>query len=445
MSNKTTNPNLWQLAGFKRSWLLALFSSLPAFIALGILLYAGNYDTLETITILALVFFPWLLIVTAYYFSALRPWQSVASILMSFREQDYSLRAKVTDKDDVINIVLNELNFVSEQLNTNRLNAAQAEKLLARVLSEVDVAVLAFDQHDQLVICNRYAANLYNKSIKQLIGCHRNTLQLNFAKLAAHASSQEIAFPRKKSRWLVKHSSYRQQGLPYQLILLADIGNNLREEELEAWRKLIRILSHEINNALTPLKTTVGSMNRTLAKPNLYDGWQNDFSEGLDIIDTRINNLNRLVNSYTQLAKQPEPVKQTVAIQALLKRICAIYQAQGIKLICPTNITLNIDECQIEQVLVNLIKNAIEANVHNQPIVVSANEEPNQLSIQVDDHGIGIENPNNIFIPYFTTKSSGNGIGLVLSRQIIEAHGGSLTLENHQTTSGCRAKITLPS
>jgi nitrogen fixation/metabolism regulation signal transduction histidine kinase len=411
--------------------------------------YAG-FDLLEKITVATVLFTPWLIFLGLFYYSGIRPWQSVANILMSFREDDFSIKSAENNSSDVVNTVLKELNRISDHLQYNRINMHETQKLLSRILAEVDLAVFLFDDKQELVMANRYATHLYNQTPNDLTGQSVEQLGLTFAKLAAHTSTHQHQFPQHKSRWLVKHSSYRQQGLPYQFIMLADIGENLRREELDAWHKLTRILSHEINNALTPLKMTVGSMKRTLDKTELYSGWQGDFKENMGIIDNRIDNLNRLVKSYSQLSRLPQPNKSKASFNTLLQQISNTYQNDNVKVTLPkTDITAEFDSAQLEQVLVNLTKNAIEASHDNidgnaNKICISTHLEPKQFIIYIDDFGTGVENIDNLFVPYFTTKAEGSGIGLVVSRQIIEAHGGSLELTNRLNQQGCRAKVRMP-
>ncbi|WP_096087694.1 sensor histidine kinase [Agaribacterium haliotis] len=439
-----TQWQLWRFVGLRRSLLLALAALCPPLIACAALLCLGNYDWLEVTTVLLLVVVPSALAVGAFWFSVFRPWQAVANILMGFREDDYSLRSAVDNSKDVVNVVLRELNAIADYLSSSRSSAYESQKLLSRILAEVDVAVFLFDNHKHLVMANRYACKLYGLTEARLIGQSVDDLGLSFAQLAAHTSAHEHGFPKYKSRWLVKHSAYRQQGLPYQFILLADIGVNLREEELDAWRKLIRILSHEINNALTPMKTTTGSMARILPRTDSYPDWKVDFSEGLEIIDERVDNLNRMVSSYAKLARLPEPQKQMMALRPLLQRLYETYKDKGLQLLTENELSFEADPAQLEQVLVNLIKNALEASDRGKPIELSWRREPHSVEISLRDFGQGIDNPDNLFIPYFTTKSEGSGIGLVLSRQIIEAHGGQLQLQNSDSGPGCLASIRLP-
>jgi len=442
MSAKRKVLQLPKIAGFQRSFLFAFLSAMPGFVGIAFLLFAGGYDALEITTVMMLVVIPWAMFLYFHYRSSVGPWRAVVNILLSFKERDYSIRAAVTPIDDVVCVVLNELNAIADSLSLSRSDVIDTQHLLSRILAEVDVAVFLFNQDDQIVMANRYGAGLFDTSPEALIGQSLEALNLGFAKYSAPTSVHEHAFITRESRWLVKHSSYRQQGQPHQFILLADIGQNLRKEELEAWQKLTRILSHEINNALTPLKTSVVFMRRTLPKIASPGEDCDDMIESLDIIDSRIDSLNRLVNDYGRLARLPQPDKKRVSLTDLCKHLVRSFEQQGAVLLNEEAVFVTIDEAQIEQVLVNVLKNAVEANHAQSRIELSIIQDSHQTRLLIDDYGQGIENMDNIFVPYFTTKAEGSGIGLIISRQIIEAHGGSIRLMNHPVHSGCRVEIT---
>lgn len=443
MSQKRKVLQLPVLAGFQRSFVLVLLSAVPSFIMIGTLTWLGDYDTLESITIAVLVVVPWLVMVVMHYQLSIRPWRAVVNILLSFKERDYSIRSPAAPLDDVVCIVLSELNAIADSLSLSRSDVIDTQHLLSRILAEVDVAVFLFNQDNEIVLANRYASSLFSVNPESLQGKTLESLGLEFAKYSAPTSLHEHAFPTRKSRWLVKHSSYRQQGQPHQFILLADIGKNLRQEELEAWQKLIRILSHEINNTLTPLKTSVAVMRRTLPRVVQAQEDQEDMIESLDIIDNRIDSLNRLVNDYGQMARLPKPNRQMASITDLCRHVIRSFEQQGVVLMKGDDIRMNIDPAQIEQVVVNLIKNAVEANHDVSRVEVHLSKDENQTRLCIDDFGHGIENMDNVFVPYFTTKPQGSGIGLIISRQIIEAHGGSIRLLNHPDHDGCRVEILL--
>ena len=445
MIRNAQGKRIWQLFGFHKSFSLVVFASLPGLIATVLLLYVSDFDRLEVTTIMVFVMLPWLFGIVAFYNSAISPWKTVANILMSFREGDYSIRASAQHPNDAVGLVLKELNSIADYLHNSRRAELTSRKLMERLLAEIDVAVFLFDNHFKLVMVNTYGATLYGSSTDALLGKSIAELELTFAQLAAHSSSHEHQFPKQKSRWLVKNSGYRQHGLPHQIILLADIGENLRAEELVAWQKLIRILSHEINNAMTPLKTTAGSMNRLLKKEVLPPNWRENFLEGTQIIDQRVDNLARLVSSYAQVSCLPQPEKNHFSFKSLLLRVQASFAQKNIEFQLVSDIEFKADAAQLEQVLINVLNNAVEANgASDIAVLLHAQTSAECLTITILDNGQGIENTDNLFIPYFTTKKSGNGIGLFLSRQIIEAHGGEIELRNRTDQQGCVATICLP-
>ena len=263
--------------------------------------------------------------------------------------------------------------------------------------------------------------------------------------LAAHDTVHEIDFPAQKGHWLIRHNTYHEGGVAHRMMLIIDIKKPLREEEFGAWRKLVRILVHELNNSMTPLKTTAVSMSRILSKEELPEGWLADCQQGLDVITRRIDNLNRLVDSYGKIAKQPEPVKSNFYLSSLLQRVSSAFPQHVIELRAGPMHTVFADESQLEQVFINVIKNAVEASEENcGKVYISWTIVDDCFRVRVEDEGEGIKDFENLFVPYATTKKEGSGIGLFVTRQIVESHGGSIELSNREHYSGCKVEIILP-
>ena len=414
------------------------------------LLMLGDYSTAVWISILYLLFFFWLVLFLMLQDGIRRPWQVLSNILAAFGERDYSMRGSNPDPGDPIGLAMWETNRLADQLQEERRIRLEQHKLFDKVLQETDIAVFCFDPSDRLVIINPYAARLYGKSANQLMRLSIEQLDLKFALDAAYATGHQHKFPNRESRWLVKQGTYREAGRPHRLILLADIQETLREEELGAWRKLTRVLGHELINSMTPMKTMAATMGRMVQQDPMPDDWKDDFQEGCKVIADRVDNMSRFVRNYSQIAKQPDPVKKEFSLLDLAQRLTQVEMFQTIQIEAATDLILHADEAQLEQVLINLLKNAVEASEGKQKGVKlgwyysGSGGNQNEAVIQVLDEGYGISNPDNLFVPYFTTKSGGNGIGLIVSRQIVEAHGGSLNLENRKDRQGCRAVMVLP-
>jgi nitrogen fixation/metabolism regulation signal transduction histidine kinase len=269
---------------------------------------------------------------------------------------------------------------------------------------------------------------------------------------------------RTATRWMVRRSTFRQHGTPHTLLLLSDVSSALREEERLAWRRLIRVLGHEISNSLAPIKSIAGSLRSRLPQ---NDGAETlarsfpDFDRGLSVIESRAESLNRFVQAYRQLAQLPAPALRRVAIKPLLERVVSLETRLEVAIEIDAaqlaHAQIAVDPDQMEQLLINLLRNGVEAAFSagdesitaglpfdSPRVAISVEQQGEQLSIVIEDNGPGITNPSNLFVPFYTTKKSGSGVGLVLARQIAEAHGGTLELHNRVGARGCQAELRLP-
>lgn len=249
----------------------------------------------------------------------------------------------------------------------------------------------------------------------------------------------------------MRRSEFREGGRPHQLIVIADLSRSLREEELLAWQRLVRVLGHELNNSLAPIKSIAGSLGSLLRNPRRAPDWEDDMRSGLEIIASRAESLARFMQAYARLARLPQPTLAPTDITDVVHRVVALERRLPVQVIGGPNLTFPCDAAQIEQVLINLLKNAVEAaleqraNGHPEAAVRLQWRKVNlTLDILIEDDGPGIAQATNLFVPFFTTKPEGSGIGLVLCRQIAENHGGSLTLGPRQTGQGALATLRLP-
>jgi anti-sigma regulatory factor (Ser/Thr protein kinase) len=224
-------------------------------------------------------------------------------------------------------------------------------------------------------------------------------------------------------RWVVKRSYFRLRGVQHTLLMLSDVSKALREEERLAWERLIRVLGHEINNSLTPIKSIAGSLRGRLAPAESSA----DFERGLAVIENRAESLNRFLQAYRQLMGLPVPKLQNVSLAALVDRVVHLEARLAVTVVASPDVTVYVDPDQIEQALINLVRNAVEAALspeatHNAACVrlewAKAGEE---LVISIIDSGLGLTNAENLFVPFYTTKPEGTGIGLILAQQIAEA------------------------
>ena len=434
-----------KLTNHAKVLILAVLSGLPALAFMAYIAIRDEYSTLTLYSMGILVFGVYIACLTAIYRLVVRPLQTMANIVAALKEKDYTLRVKYTNTDDPMGLSFSELNDLADKLQNQRLDMIETHQLLFKILEEVEAAVLCFDSEDQLVMANRYAQELYGEETDSLMGKSADKLGLKEALASTLQTAHEIEFPARKSRWLVKHSPYRDDGKPHMMLLIADLQGPLREEELDAWKKLIRVLGHELNNSMTPLKSMANSLERMIAKPTLPDDWKSDMEEGLSVIGRRVDSLSRFVHGYSQLARTPRPQKAPFNVGRFMERVMRFESGYAINLQPGPELSLLADEGQLEQVLVNLLKNAVESTKDNDGHVTatwSANDD--NVYFRVIDDGQGLANEDNLFVPFFSTKRHGSGIGLALSRQIVEAHDGRITLENRIERSGCIATVVLP-
>src|SRR5262249_1591193 len=255
----------------------------------------------------------------------------------------------------------------------------------------------------------------------------------------------QMALPGGVGRWDVRHSTVREAGIQHQLLVLTDLSQALREEERTAWQRLLRVLGHELNNSLAPIKSVAGSLADLLNREPPPADWHDDMRRGLEVISARPDSLTRFVESYSQLARLPQPHFEPLNIGAMVKRVTALETRMQVNVIPGPDSIVQGDNVQLEQLLINLIRNAVDASLETDGgVQVGWSQKNGQVEIRVTDEGPGIGNTANLFVPFFTTKAEGSGIGLVLSRQIAEAHGGTLALGNRVGIHGCEARLRLP-
>jgi nitrogen fixation/metabolism regulation signal transduction histidine kinase len=316
-------------------------------------------------------------------------------------------------------------------------------------MAEIDVAVFTFDEEQELTFVNRAGAQLLNQPAERLLG--RRAHEIGLADTLSGEAPRVIntAFPGGVGRWEIRRSRFRQGGRPHELLVLSDLSRPLREEERQAWQRLIRVIGHEMNNSLAPIKSIAGSLSTIVQREPPPHDWRDDVQRGLAVIASRSDSLSRFMSAYARLAKLPPPKLEPLDVSALVDRVATLEKAHHIDVGPGPRITIQGDADQLEQLLINLVRNAVDAAADTGGGVrvgwqrASASGGP-AVELWVEDDGPGLSNTSNLFVPFFTTKPGGSGIGLVLSRQIAEAHGGTLTLENRSGAHGCRATLRLP-
>jgi PAS domain S-box-containing protein len=430
----------------RRVTLVMLVTGLPA-LALGlVLLWTGDFAARTQWTLTIIVSLIFLGGLAGLRERVVRPIQTISNMIAAIREQDYSLRARRADPGDTLGLAMFELNELMGELRTRRLGALEATALLKRVIEEVDVAVLAFDETGALRLVNAGGERILGQPTERLLG--RRAEELGLAECLAGDVPRviDLALGGQSGRWEVRRGDFRQDGRPHQFVMLADVSRALREEERLAWQRIIRVLGHEINNSITPINSLADRLQRLMGRPGGDDrALRDDLMKGLAVISARSQGLTRFLESYTRLAKLPSPKFGTVNVGNWVQRVARLETRIPVQIEPGPPVTLQADGDQLDQVLINLVTNAVDAALTTGGGVrVVWTRTDGRLSLSVIDDGPGVPKSANLFVPFFTTKPGGTGIGLVLSRQIAEAHGGTLTLANRADLRGCEARLTLP-
>jgi two-component system, NtrC family, nitrogen regulation sensor histidine kinase NtrY len=374
------------------------------------------------------------------------PLRSLANMLEALREDDYSLRGRNVDPDDAVGEVMVEVNTLSRTLHDQRLEAVEAGVLLNKIIAEVDIAVFAFNAQRRLRLVNRAGESLLGGCSQDLQG--RSAGELGLATMLDSRSGRIVShvFPGGAGRWEIRRRGFREGGRPHELLVISDVSRALRDEERQAWRRIVRVIGHELNSSLTPIKSTAGTLQRLIDREPPPADWRDDARSGLAIIHDRADSLGRFMGAYARLARLPSPVKRPTELAPLVRRIASLHGGRVTIENCD-DVRLEVDADQLEQVLINLVKNAVEAagaEGVDEGVRARWRSDGDRLLIEIEDDGPGLARTDNLWVPFFTTKPGGTGIGLVLSREIVENHGGAVSLENRAGARGCIARVYLP-
>jgi two-component system, NtrC family, nitrogen regulation sensor histidine kinase NtrY len=441
----------------RRVQLLALAAGLPGTAIALILLWVGDYSSRTIWTVAFLIMALWLGFAASVRHRIVFSLQTLSNLLAAMREEDFSVRARGARRDDAMGEVMIEVNSLSQTLREQRLGALEATALLRTVMEEIDLAIFTFDNESKLRLVNRAGERLLARPTERLLGFTATELGLGTCLEGEPARTMELAFPGGSGRWGMRRGSFRQAGLRHRLLVLSDLSRTLRDEERQAWQRLIRVMGHELNNSLAPIQSVAQSLeselNALTARANSPDGDDGqdqaalleDIKAGFGIIRSRSEALARFMAAYSRLARLPAPKLAPVNVRDWVCRVAKLETRVKIQVKEGPEVTIPGDTDQLEQLLINLLHNAADAVLEGgSSAQVGWTRQDSQLDVWVRDDGPGIQNKANVFVPFFTTKPGGTGIGLALSRQIAEAHGGTLTLENRHDGRGCEARLRLP-
>jgi two-component system, NtrC family, nitrogen regulation sensor histidine kinase NtrY len=445
-----------------RLWLAIFF--VPSMLFAVLLLAKLQASTATIAAVLTIFLLGWLIAATAFMEQILRPLQTLANVVAALREDDFSFRARGARRGDALGDLALEINALAGTLQTQRSAALEALTLVERVMSSMQSPVLAFDAEQRLRLHNAAADRSFGLSRPASDG--RTAAELRLDALlqlpdeGVHPATRSDLSDLTGPRYAVRRTTFRLRGVPHVLLVLSDVGAALRAEERQAWQRLIRVLGHEINNSLTPIKSIAGSLRARIPEQgaatveHVTAATLRDFTRGLAVIEDRAASLNRFLQAYQQLSTLPAPHLQSVPLGPLLERVAHLETRITVRLIPGPEAMLLADPDQLQQVLINLIQNAADAAL--EATVAAANDPPQpavevqwslheaQASIRIIDNGLGLLNPVNLFVPFYTTKPNGTGIGLALAQQILIAHKGTVSLLNRADGQGCVAEVRLP-
>ena len=443
---------------------IRLYSFLVAFPGLlvsTILVWTQPWSTGSRLALTGAELFVWWLLALALQEQTTRPLQTLANVIGSLREEDYSFRARNATPEDALGELSLEVNTLADMLSSQKVRSIEATALLQRVVDEIDAPLFAFDPRLELRLVNPAGEHLLRQNATRMMGRKAAELGLQECLTATNETVVELNVGESQARWLLRRSSFRQNGVPHTLVVLSDVSRALREEERRAWQRLIRVLGHELSNSLAPIKSIAGSLTSRVQSADLTPEVRNDLQRGLEIIETRSASLQRFLEAYRKLAQMPKPNLKDVPLSALISRVAALEMRVKVCLREGPDVVFQADPDQLEQMLINLIRNAADAVLENtgtsakKPseqapcpqtagVVVRWDADADEIMLAIEDEGPGLLNPANVFTPFYTTKPNGSGVGLVLCRQIAEAHGGSIEISNRRNGPGCVVKVVLP-
>lgn len=426
-----------------------LASLAPLAILVAWLLFAEPHSSAMRWTVGLVAAFSLLILIVAVRAQIEYPIRTLANLISALREEDYSIRARSSGRSDAVSELTREINLLTRSLRVRRFGEVEAAALVRSVVEHIDSAIFTFDERGHLRLVNQAGARLLGRPAEQLHGRSAAALGLDTFLAGDESGTAEVVLPGGHGRFRIRRTTFRESGVPHVLLSMSDLSRALREEERQAWQRLLRVISHELNNSLASIRSIAGSLASILSREPLPAGWQDDAQHGLDVIGERSAGLARFLQTYSQLARLPEPTLRPIDVGDTVRRVAGLDTRIAVAVEPGPDVTLRADRDQLEQLLINLVRNGVDAVLDEADprggVTLSWFATKDSVEISVTDDGGGISGTANLFVPFFTTKAGGSGIGLTLARQIAEAHDGTLTLSNRPAPErGTVARLRLP-
>ncbi|HYM77054.1 MAG TPA: ATP-binding protein [Candidatus Dormibacteraeota bacterium] len=443
----------------RRISLYSFFVALPALLVSAVLVWMQPWTITSKLSLIGAELFLWWLLAMALQEQTTRPLQTLANVIGSLREEDYSFRARNATAEDALGELSLEVNALADMLSDEKVRAIEATALLQRVVDEIDAPLFAFDPGATLRLVNPAGEHLLRQTKARMMGRSAAEIGLQQCLTADNETVVDLNLNDSQARWLLRRSSFRQSGVPHTLVVLSDVSRALREEERRAWQRLIRVLGHELSNSLAPIKSIAGSLGSRVSVTPMDPQVRNDLQRGLEIIEARSASLHRFLEAYRKLAQMPAPVLREVTLAPLISRVAGLETRISVYVHPGPEVVFQADPDQLEQMFINLVRNAADAVLESStasaeghaapqsepgPVAVRWEAHKEDVTLTIEDSGPGLLNPSNVFTPFYTTKPNGSGVGLVLSRQIAEAHGGRIEIGNRPGGRGCAVRVVLP-
>lgn len=359
------------------------------------------------------------------------PMKSIAAQIEAIRIEDYSIQARSNFAHGCVYELHNELNTLGDDLQAHKERYDQHVLMIYRLIENIDTPILIFNQQAQLIHANPAFSMIYSSPWQT----NRNW-QAKRLGLEQGEHNWQFIDEKQQKRWQIRSAQLADRNSNYQMLIFTDIQQPLRQTQQQSWQQVVRVLSHEIRNSLSPIISLAQTLEGLSEMPQRA-------KKATGVIIERGQHLQKFVKNYSQINQPLHVQKCHFKAQQVIDNLQALFAEQEIQITGPS-LSVYADPTLLEQVLINLVKNAIEASDSHKPIRLSFKQNSYKQEIKVIDSGQGIENPDNLFVPFYSTKPTGQGIGLGLSQHIIEQHDGQLTLTNREDEQGAIACIEMP-